>query len=80
MIRTLSQIGWPAFLGACLMELLVFVHVDPRDVHTFGGVPLALSPQAVYTLSFFAFWAVIALACGLAWLLLRHAEDVNRGD
>jgi hypothetical protein len=80
MIRALAQILWPAFLGACLMELLVFVHVDPGDVHSIGGVPLALSRQAVYTLSFFAFWGVIALACALAWLLLRRAEEVNRRD
>mgnify|MGYP000190307844 CR=1 FL=1 len=25
-------------------------------------------------------WGVIALACGLAWLLLRRAEEVNRRD
>jgi hypothetical protein len=73
-MRAALQILWPAFLGACLMELLVFVHVDPGDVHTLVGVPLALSRQAVYTLSFFAFWAVIALACALTWLLTRRAD------
>lgn len=80
MIRTLLQILWPAFLGAGLMELLVFAHVDPGDLHAYGGGELGLSRQAVYTLAFFGFWVVAAIACGLTWLLLRRAEEVNRTD
>jgi hypothetical protein len=80
MIRTLLQILWPAFLGAGVLELLVFAHVDPGDVHTLGGVPLGLSRQAVYTLTFFGLWGVVAAACGLTWILLRRSEDLNRRD
>ena len=80
MTRTLLQILWPAFLGAGVLELLVFAHVDPGDVHTLAGVPLGLSRQAVYTLSFFAIWAVVAAACTLTWILLRRSEEVNRAD
>ena len=79
MTRTLLQILWPAFLGAGVLELLVFAHVDPGDVHTLGGVPLGMSRQAVYTLSFFALWAVVAAACALTWILLRRSEELNRG-
>jgi hypothetical protein len=65
MMRNALQIAWPAFLAAALLELLVFAHVDPADVHTLAGAPVELSRQAVYTLSFFGFWAVCAAACAL---------------
>jgi hypothetical protein len=68
-MRHALQILWPAFVGAGVMTLLVFAHVDPADVHTLAGKRLELSRQAVYTLSFFGFWAVIAAASAVsAWL------------
>ena len=72
MMRSALQVLWPAFVAAALLELLVFAHVDPADVHTLAGAPFELSRQAVYTLSFFAFWAVSAAACALCvWLQRR---------
>jgi hypothetical protein len=71
-MRTALQILWPAFLGAGLLELLVFAHVDPSDVHTLAGAPIDLSRQAVYTLSFFGFWAVTAAAGALSCWLQRR--------
>jgi hypothetical protein len=66
------QILWPAFVAASALELLVFAHVDPADVHTVAGAPVELSRQAVYTLSFFGFWAVISVAAALScWLQQR---------
>lgn len=66
--RTL-QILWPAFVAAGVLELLVFAHVDPADVHTLAGAPVELSRQAIYTLSFFGFWAVTAAAGAVScWL------------
>jgi hypothetical protein len=73
-MRNVLQILWPAFLGAGLLELLVFAHVDPADVHTLAGAPVELSRQAVYTLSFFGFWAVVAAACALSGWLLRRDD------
>jgi hypothetical protein len=71
-MRTALQILWPAFVAAGVLELLVFAHVDPSDVHTLAGAPVELSRQAVYTLSFFAFWAVTAAAGAVsAWLQRR---------
>lgn len=71
-MRTALQILWPAFIAAGVMELLVFAHVDPADVHTVAGAPVELSRQAVYTLSFFAFWVVIAAAGAVScWLQQR---------
>jgi len=72
--RTALQVLWPAFVAAGVLELLVFAHVDPSDVHTLAGAPIDLSRQAVYTLSFFGFWAVIA-AAGAVSSWLRERED-----
>lgn len=75
MRRALMQILWPAFVAAALLELLVFAHVDPADVHTLAGTRLELSRQAVYTLSFFGFWAACALACATSWWLRSAGDD-----
>ncbi len=59
---------WPAFLAACLLELLVFGLVDPQDVHLPGQWP-GLSRQAVYTAAFFVFWLVCIASSALTALL-----------
>jgi hypothetical protein len=67
---------WPAFVMAGVLEALVFVVVDPQTLSWYGGPPLDLSRQAVYTITFFIFWAVIAAAGGVSAVLAsqpRHA-------
>lgn len=79
MKRLALQVLWPAFVAAGVLELLVFAHVDPADVHTLAGAPAELSRQAVYTLSFFAFWAVIAAAGAVSgWLQSRDDRVAGR--
>lgn len=70
-------VGWPSFLMAGVLEMLVFSLVDPTQLHWFGGAPVELSPMAVYTLAFFVFWIVIALAAALSQLLAEPAAEVN---
>ena len=70
-------IAWPAFLVACLMEMLVFALVDPHDLQWFGR-DLELSKQAIYTLAFFAFWALAMVSSGLTILLGMSSTEVNR--
>jgi hypothetical protein len=70
-MRTALQVLWPAFVAACVLELLVFAHVDPADVRTLAGTPVELPRQAVYTLSFFGFWAVAAAAAAVSCWLQR---------
>ena len=67
--RCMMWVIWPAFLMAGLMEVLVFAMVDPQDLHWFGQ-PVALSAQAVYTLAFFAFWAITMLASAMTVCLI----------
>ena len=70
----LMWIGWPAFLAACVLELLVFAMVDPLELH-WAGQHLGWSRQAVYTAAFFSFWAVSLGACALSTLLRTPPAD-----
>ncbi len=62
---------WPAFLMAGVLEMLVFAVVDPRQLHWFGAAPIEWPVQAVYTVSFFIFWGVIAASGAITMLLER---------
>ncbi|WP_156374456.1 hypothetical protein [Pseudorhodoferax sp. Leaf274] len=73
--RRLMWIVWPAFLAACVLETMVFALVDPHDLHWLGRA-LDWSAMAVYTASFFGFWAV-AMACSALTLLLATPEPVS---
>jgi len=74
----LMAILWPSFLMAGVLEMLVFALVDPASLRWMGGGLMPLSSSAVYTLAFFTFWAVIALAGLLTRLLEGSADDINR--
>lgn len=76
MRRNVMGLAWPAFIAACLLELLVFAVVDPHDVR-WSGQPLGLSRIGVYSAGFFVFWAVSAVGCALTALLARSAAAVN---
>ena len=69
-------VAWPAFLVAGLLEVLVFALVDPQDLRWFGQ-NLDLSRQAIYTLAFFAFWALAMLSSALTTLLGLSSAEVN---
>ncbi len=74
--RTL-WIAWPSFLMAGVLEILVFSAADPADLSGWVGRALeTVSPAGVYTLAFFAFWIVCALASMLT-LLLATPEPAN---
>ena len=75
MTRIALQILWPAFLMAGVLEMLVFALVDPGDLRWHGGEAIDVSRQAVYTLAFLAFWAVIAAAGAMTTLLQRGSDE-----
>jgi hypothetical protein len=77
--RLWFTILWPAFLMACVLEILVFAVVDPASLHGLDGAPIEWSRQTVYSVSFVVFWAVIAIAGGLSALLCASAKAVNSG-
>ncbi|HEY0200086.1 MAG TPA: hypothetical protein VGC24_00160 [Burkholderiaceae bacterium] len=73
------SIAWPAFLAACVLEMLVFALVDPHDLRWLGQ-PLEWPRQAIYTLAFLAFW-VVAIGLGaLTALLSALPFEVNRSS
>jgi hypothetical protein len=74
--QRIMWIAWPAFLAACLLELVVFAFADPADL-SWSGQPLGISRQGVYTLAFFAFWLVSMAACLLTTLLRMPPAEVN---
>ena len=68
MPQLMMWIAWPAFLAACVLELLVFAVVDPLDLH-WSGQSLGWSRQGVYTVGFLVFWLAGMGACALSTLL-----------
>ena len=72
-----SRILWPAFIAAGVLEMLVFALIDPADLHWFGGAPIEWSAQAVYTVGFLLFWAIISMATAMTSLLLLAPTELN---
>jgi hypothetical protein len=73
--QQIMWIVWPAFVVAGILEVLIFAMVDPQDLHWLGH-PLELSRQGVYTVSFFIFWLITAVASGLTlWLSTGRQSD-----
>lgn len=58
-MQRLISVLWPSFVVAGLAEALFFTLVDPQELYLFGE-PVYWSRQAVYSVGFFAFWAVCA--------------------
>ena len=78
MIQRALQVLWPAFLMAAVLEMMTFAVVDPGDLHWFGGPSIDWPRQAVYTITFFIFWAAVSAAAAVSLWLARTAGDVNR--
>ena len=50
---------------------------SPQDLRGFGTALADLSPIAVYTLAFFCFWLVVALASSMTLLLASPEPEVQ---
>jgi hypothetical protein len=68
---------WPAFLMAGVLEIVVFAFFDPNDLHWMGE-PVKWSRNAVYSVAFFAFWAITSVSSALTTLLSMSPFEVNR--
>ncbi|MGY4829046.1 hypothetical protein ACVNIS_10750 [Sphaerotilaceae bacterium SBD11-9] len=69
------QILWPAFLMAGVMEMLIFVVVDPSELQWFGGAYIEWSRQAIYTVTFALCWVVTATSSALTALLMAKQDS-----
>ncbi len=76
--RALGSVVWPAFLGAAMLEAVVFALFDPLHLRWPGGGAVEFSALAIYSIAFFVFWALTAAACALTLMLERSADAVNR--
>ena len=63
---------WPAFVAACLIEMLVFASFDPHDINVLG-FRVEAERDMVYSLAFFAFWFVTTLVALAVWSLTPAA-------
>ena len=61
---------WPSFLAGAVAEGMFFSVVSP-------DVLWALAPVAVYSIGFFFFWSLCALASMLTYYLVTVPEDHN---
>ncbi len=75
--RRVGWVLWPSFLVACAAELVFFSLFDPRDLHLFGQ-PVEADRMLIYTLGFFALWALGAVSSALTVFLARSPFEVNR--
>ncbi len=74
MTTSILRVLWPAFFAAGVLEMVVFAFVDPGELHLLGGTRLGWPRQAVYTIAFFVFWAIVA-AAGFTMRLLDQPRD-----
>lgn len=69
MSRLLMTILWPSFLMAGISVGVIFSLVDPDTLVVLGN-SLELSSVVIYSVAFFMFWLLGAIASGLTALLM----------
>jgi hypothetical protein len=75
--RKAIWILWPSFLAAGAATGIFFTLFDPADLVAFGA-PLELGRTAIYSIGFFAFWAIAAASSFLTCFFQRTAAEINR--
>lgn len=68
MRRLAMTVLWPSFLAAAMAEGLFFSLFEPDALW-------AMPPVAVYSIGFFFFWTLCALASMLTYYLVTVPED-----
>lgn len=72
-------VAWTSFLAASLGTMVFFAFVDPTPVvAVLRPTDTLPSRTALYSLGFFFFWAVCALASTFTATLLTPHDDVDR--
>ncbi len=67
---------WPSFVIGGMAEGVFFTLFDPMELHLFGE-PVELGRTAIYSIGFFAFWAVAAASSAMTCFLQKPAADIN---
>jgi len=69
MSRLLMTILWPSFLMAGISVGVIFSLIDPATLVVLGN-SLEYSNVVIYSIGFFVFWILGAIASGLTALLM----------
>lgn len=67
--QIVMAVFWPSFLMACVTSGLLFSLVDPEELVLLDN-KIQLSSLGMYTVGFFLFWFLGAIASSLTALLL----------
>jgi hypothetical protein len=67
---------WPSFIVAAFANGVFFTVFDPHELIAFGE-PVTGSRIAIYSIGFFAFWAVTAASNAMSSYLQRTSVEVN---
>ena len=71
--HVMMSVLWPSFLMACVTSGLVFSLVSPEQIMLLD-TRIHLSNIGIYTIGFFIFWLVGAIASSLTALLFVEAH------
>ena len=77
MLKLAMTVLWPSFLSAILAEGLFFSVFDPAELMLVGG-HVELEPIAAYTMGFFFFWTVCAIASMISLYLFKTESPVQQ--
>ena len=70
-LRRIGAVGWPSFLTAAAANGAFFSMVDPVELGRISFPDWVISREMGYTVGFFMFWAVCAVAATLTAYLLE---------
>lgn len=68
---------WPSFLVAAIANAVFFTVFDPQELVAFGE-PVSGSRIAIYSIGFFAFWAMTAASSAATRYLHRTSTQLNQ--
>ena len=68
---------WPFFIVAAIANAVFFSVFDPQELVVFGE-PVSDRRIAIYSMGFFAFWAVTAASSAATRYLQRTSAQVNQ--
>ncbi len=68
--RLAMVVLWPAFLTAAMADGIFFSLVDPEALGQ-------MAPMALYTVGFFCFWGLCAVASMLTYYLMAVPDDAK---
>jgi hypothetical protein len=73
-LQNMVAILWPSFLAACIASGPFFALFDPLDLDEISPPYIGFSRLAGYTIGFFFFWFIGAIASAISVLLIRTSR------